>query len=223
MMSDSGQIPADGIPPRFRNRSASIPGEKGWQARVANIATDQGAIDRFRRRILDDVADLESLDVFLTSDRVENESMKIDGECVLVFSESGDVVASARMIPLERLQAELGEFLNGRRLAEQLGRDLVNVAWSQHVLIDPEVPEAAVAKTLSAAMSEHAIRRGWNFDLCLCIESNAVRRESIGFSRLGLRIDRTNKAPLEILYREIEEQPEEALPAAVVMPPRNRD
>jgi hypothetical protein len=212
MMSDSGQIPADGIPPRFRNRSASIPGEKGWQARVANIATDQGAIDRFRRRILDDVADLESLDVFLTSDRVENESMKIDGECVLVFSESGDVVASARMIPLERLQAELGEFLNGRRLAEQLGRDLVNVAWSQHVLIDPEVPEAAVA-----------IRRGWNFDICLCIESNAVRRESIGFSRLGLRIDRTNKAPLEILYREIEEQPEEALPAAVVMPPRNRD
>ena len=222
VMSDSDQVPADGIPPRFRTRAASNPQETVWQARLANVVSDHDAIHLFRRRVLSAAADLESIDGFLPAEISVNDGIQIDEDCILVFAESGDVVASARMISLERLQGELGEFLTGPRLAEQLGRDLVNVVWSQHLLIDPGVPEAAVLRTLAAAMSEHAIRQGWDFDICLCIEANVVRREAIGFTRLGIRVDRENKSPLEILYREVVEQPKGTVPGAEVVPPESR-
>ena len=203
MTFDLPRTPEDGIPPRFRTRAASLPQSPMFQTRLANMATDHDAIYRFRRRILDAAEDIESLDGFLDDEEHANDGMKADGECILVLAESGDVVASARMIPLERAQSRFGNALNGRRLAEYLGGDLVKVVWSQHVLIDPEVPEAAVVKTLSTAMSDHARRRGWKFVLCFCVEFNATRRERIGFTRLGVRIDRENQAPLEILYQEI--------------------
>ncbi len=206
-MSDSNQIPADEIPLRFRTRAVSNSQETAWHARMANIDSDHDAIGRFRRRVLSKAADIELIDGFLVSDRAVSDGMEIDEACILVFAESGEVVASARMIPLEHLQGELGEFLTGRHLAEQLGRDFVNVVWSQHVLIDSEVPEAPVSKALAAAMSEHAIRQGWDFDICLCSEINAVRREAMGFTRLGIRVDRENKTPLKILYREVVEHP----------------
>ncbi len=203
MTSDLYQTPEDGIPPRFRNRAASNSGPAPWRTRLADIATDHDVIHRFRRRILDAAVNVETLDGFLDHDSSSHEKDDGNGECLLVLAATGDVVASARMIPLERAQSRLGGYLNGRRLAEKLGGDLVKVAWSQHLLIDPEVPEATIAQTISAAMANHARRRGWEFVLGFCIESNATRRERIGFTRLGVRIDRENQAPLEIVYRKI--------------------
>jgi hypothetical protein len=208
MKSDLHQTPEDGIPPRFRARSASNSGPAPWHTRLADITTDHDVIHRFRRRILDAAVDVETLDGFLDHDQTARERNDGDGECLLVLAATGDVVASARMIPLERAQSRLGDYLNGRRLAEKLGGDLVKVAWSQHLLIDPEVPEATVAQTISTAMASHARRRGWDFVLGFCIESNATRRERIGFTRLGVRIDRENQPPLEIVYRKIEDKPE---------------